>query len=122
MIRRPPRSTLFPYTTLFRSLEIEVDHVVEGGPDGLEIRRHCGLPIANHPRLDAPVGALARQDHERRVGDSRRGIRDTQSLYPVLETVHRHLGDEPTVVHDADPVADALQLVDEVTGDEDGGL
>src|SRR3712207_7684729 len=24
MIRRPPRSTLFPYTTLFRSLEAEV--------------------------------------------------------------------------------------------------
>src|SRR5260221_8306487 len=24
MIRRPPRSTLFPYTTLFRSCEIEV--------------------------------------------------------------------------------------------------
>src|SRR2546429_7063538 len=24
MIRRPPRSTLFPYTTLFRSLSIEV--------------------------------------------------------------------------------------------------
>src|SRR5256885_10036535 len=23
MIRRPPRSTLFPYTTLFRSLEVE---------------------------------------------------------------------------------------------------
>src|SRR5256885_2990335 len=28
MIRRPPRSTLFPYTTLFRSLVIE--HVREG--------------------------------------------------------------------------------------------
>src|SRR2546425_13326688 len=27
MIRRPPRSTLFPYTTLFRSL-LEVGHVV----------------------------------------------------------------------------------------------
>src|SRR2546426_4434405 len=25
MIRRPPRSTLFPYTTLFRSLHPEVD-------------------------------------------------------------------------------------------------
>src|SRR5256886_14098149 len=25
MIRRPPRSTLFPYTTLFRSLEVDVD-------------------------------------------------------------------------------------------------
>src|SRR3712207_7783585 len=28
MIRRPPRSTLFPYTTLFRSDEIELDHGV----------------------------------------------------------------------------------------------
>src|SRR2546425_12021781 len=25
MIRRPPRSTLFPYTTLFRALRLEVD-------------------------------------------------------------------------------------------------
>src|SRR2546430_9757457 len=25
MIRRPPRSTLFPYTTLFRSLEIQIE-------------------------------------------------------------------------------------------------
>src|SRR3712207_8941118 len=34
MIRRPPRSTLFPYTTLFRSgvlVEVEVLHVVLGG-------------------------------------------------------------------------------------------
>src|SRR2546422_8477676 len=27
MIRRPPRSTLFPYTTLFRSLSVEGDTV-----------------------------------------------------------------------------------------------
>src|SRR3712207_8511791 len=26
MIRRPPRSTLFPYTTLFRSLDFELLH------------------------------------------------------------------------------------------------
>src|SRR5260370_10752374 len=26
MIRRPPRSTLFPYTTLFRSLDLEAAH------------------------------------------------------------------------------------------------
>src|SRR5256885_8329097 len=38
MIRRPPRSTLFPYTTLFRSLEAggysiidRSNHVVDGG-------------------------------------------------------------------------------------------
>src|SRR3712207_8910680 len=33
MIRRPPRSTLFPYTTLFRSLVYdEVRHLVEEEP------------------------------------------------------------------------------------------
>src|SRR5256886_10742218 len=26
MIRRPPRSTLFPYTTLFRSRVVEIEH------------------------------------------------------------------------------------------------
>src|SRR2546429_6290866 len=30
MIRRPPRSTLFPYTTLFRSNAL--DHVARGAP------------------------------------------------------------------------------------------
>src|SRR3712207_7182125 len=34
MIRRPPRSTLFPYTTLFRSL---------GGPAGLPARGRAPL-------------------------------------------------------------------------------
>src|SRR3712207_8270624 len=29
MIRRPPRSTLFPYTTLFRSAEMYQAHVVD---------------------------------------------------------------------------------------------
>src|SRR2546426_5531396 len=29
MIRRPPRSTLFPYTTLFRSRVAEIGHRVE---------------------------------------------------------------------------------------------
>src|SRR5690242_20976135 len=32
MIRRPPRSTLFPYTTLFRSAgEVEAEWEVDGG-------------------------------------------------------------------------------------------
>src|SRR5260370_23466005 len=38
MIRRPPRSTLFPYTTLFRSLH---EHLVKDRPCGLVVpRRH----------------------------------------------------------------------------------
>src|SRR5260370_8555183 len=31
MIRRPPRSTLFPYTTLFRSIEDAAGHIFLGG-------------------------------------------------------------------------------------------
>src|SRR5438034_4757318 len=36
MIRRPPRSTLFPYTTLFRSVERPPvsEHVADGRVDG----------------------------------------------------------------------------------------
>src|SRR2546430_13716106 len=34
MIRRPPRSTLFPYTTLFRSEAREVCRYIEGGENG----------------------------------------------------------------------------------------
>src|SRR3712207_7614865 len=37
MIRRPPRSTLFPYTTLFRSpsSDLKLSIVNEAGPDSL---------------------------------------------------------------------------------------
>src|SRR2546430_9638021 len=36
MIRRPPRSTLFPYTTLFRSHQVGEGHL--GGRDEVESR------------------------------------------------------------------------------------
>src|SRR3989442_8538405 len=37
MIRRPPRSTLFPYTTLFRSTERRFVFIIQrGAADGLE--------------------------------------------------------------------------------------
>src|SRR5437773_8562735 len=46
MIRPPPRSTLFPYTTLFRS------------PPGAEPRvRRDGGPAARHPHRDAAARA-----------------------------------------------------------------
>src|SRR2546427_5192224 len=37
MIRRPPRSTLFPYTTLFRSLNRMVTSIAELGPSGVTV-------------------------------------------------------------------------------------
>src|SRR5437870_8818923 len=38
MIRRPPRSTLFPYTTLFRSLLVELDVEAERIVDPARVR------------------------------------------------------------------------------------
>src|SRR3712207_7705527 len=40
MIRRPPRSTLFPYTTLFRSVELEGPELHEVAPS---LPQLCGL-------------------------------------------------------------------------------
>src|SRR3712207_8935810 len=42
MIRRPPRSTLFPYTTLFRSVVVvqDEDELVREGGDVIEQGRH----------------------------------------------------------------------------------
>src|SRR5260221_10820223 len=52
MIRRPPRSTLFPYTTLFRS---HLRASVNTGVSREEIQEvllqtaiYCGVPAANH--------------------------------------------------------------------------
>src|SRR5258708_39631936 len=43
MIRRPPRSTLFPYTTLFRSLrERQGGGGMAGGPSGGGVGELCG--------------------------------------------------------------------------------
>src|SRR2546426_5128211 len=53
MIRRPPRSTLFPYTTLFRS-----DLVVEAGlpPGALNVvpgmGTAAGAALVRHPQVD----------------------------------------------------------------------
>src|SRR3712207_7951490 len=47
MIRRPPRSTLFPYTTLFRSLAASLTSISErSGPPVIDSR------IARAPSID----------------------------------------------------------------------
>src|SRR5262245_62873021 len=77
MILRPPRSTLFPYTTLFRSLH------AEGHRADLAVRlRHCGAPSAAAPRQRdevkraAPLdGVLGRRDRKStRLNSSHLGI------------------------------------------------
>src|SRR3712207_8420034 len=58
MIRRPPRSTLFPYTTLFRSHEPGVGVVV--GRPGLAGRRAADRRLAAGAARDVLLEDLAR--------------------------------------------------------------
>src|SRR3712207_3122842 len=56
MIRRPPRSTLFPYTTLFRSVDLDRVRFPDGSEGELELIRHPGAS-AIVPFLSDPAGA-----------------------------------------------------------------
>src|SRR2546421_2303065 len=68
MIRRPPRSTLFPYTTLFRSQAEERDLIVTGV-------QTCALPISSrrdrkstrlnssHDQISYAVFCLRSEEH-----------------------------------------------------------
>src|SRR5256712_10185607 len=53
MIRRPPRSTLFPYTTLFRSLKISegCDHTCA----------FCAIPLMRGKHRSEPLERLVRE-------------------------------------------------------------
>src|SRR5438067_5837466 len=51
MIRRPPRSTLFPYTTLFRSVGVIIDLAVIDDVQRLVLVRHRLMP-ARHINED----------------------------------------------------------------------
>src|SRR3712207_8431892 len=72
MIRRPPRSTLFPYTTLFRSMLVDpVAQVAK--PDRVQLVKHGRGPVRIPPvrRQPAEMLGFARIDGAvRRHGQS----------------------------------------------------
>src|SRR5258708_33478354 len=86
MIRRPPRSTLFPYTTLFRSLE-----------EGVLFDREAHHLQAIHRRRErcaaVPGPSGGHPSHPREAEDLRRLLREAQ-----VSEVHRVEG----AAHDAD--------------------
>ena len=51
MIRRPPRSTLFPYTTLFRSGIVDIDVLKDGGQEWSKPLRGAFIPEISHESL-----------------------------------------------------------------------
>src|SRR2546427_6724068 len=66
MIRRPPRSTLFPYTTLFRSKYTAFRGALEALEDRVENRRpEFGAPLqgARRPRSEEHTSELQSQSN-----------------------------------------------------------
>src|SRR2546429_3101262 len=77
MIRRPPRSTLFPYTTLFRSRQGTCGHLVQGEKRS---RNEHFIPLrdlrdrkstrlnSSHGYISYAVFCLKKKKHGRRSG------------------------------------------------------
>src|SRR2546428_10397745 len=88
MIRRPPRSTLFPYTTLFRSVEVQRRRHLRGG----EVRVH-GVALHDlRAREIVDAGIEARAAVERLVvlpGDA------TGRRARTVELLQARVGDPP---------------------------
>src|SRR3712207_8895033 len=91
MIRRPPRSTLFPYTTLFRSRAAArgphlgeqgqlglPEHVVDGGAD--RALRAAAGPTVAAPRRGGAVRGRVHADDRRRSEEHTSEIQSRQYL------------------------------------------
>src|SRR5256885_11909015 len=101
MIRRPPRSTLFPYTTLFRSVGILLDRSLALGaglrilavrPGVLALRAGEHRDTVSPPQLpgDVPVPDVLHPVLERRAP----ALRHDRKLPVPVRREHR-LGDGP---------------------------
>src|SRR5689334_24792623 len=72
MIRRPPRSTLFPYTTLFRSEAV--------GEDGFELLAEIGIEAGETAPHSLRFAGRQRQEVSRGgLGAGEAGIEDRKS-------------------------------------------
>src|SRR3712207_7954940 len=98
MIRRPPRSTLFPYTTLFRSRPTVA---IDGGPRGhrpaiIQLPHNCAhaaLPV-RAPVLDRETDGPSLDRKSTRLNSSHANISyavfclKKKNSHPLLSSIH----------------------------------
>src|SRR5256885_2776494 len=98
MIRRPPRSTLFPYTTLFRSLPphvaaavLELQHAADPLPRGPAARgqrdRKSTRLNSSHLVISYAVFCLKKKKNKKNINELRR--KDTMTTSTIQSTVTR---------------------------------
>src|SRR3989449_1811092 len=89
MIRRPPRSTLFPYTTLFRSLELRLPREHEG-PVAAGDLGEMPRPVVGQAREEDRRDRAAGHPHrEARELLRHRPVRDAALVPPLLDEGRR---------------------------------
>src|SRR2546430_5248622 len=71
MIRRPPRSTLFPYTTLFRSRGRELERHADSRERSLGFKNRCsagatGWRVVEHGESDSEHAEHHQRDTDRK--------------------------------------------------------
>src|SRR5256885_12296780 len=124
MIRRPPRSTLFPYTTLFRS-------VLEAGALLVQLVQRPAARLGEREDLRPQIGGAVRREGDRdpavggaggldpadarepaeRFGHARAGRLDRDFHRPLRlldEPIHRAVGDDLPAADDEQPGAAVL--------------
>src|SRR3712207_8717046 len=90
MIRRPPRSTLFPYTTLFRSIAAEVAIQFPGRVDRLVLVSAAGITSAD--LAHRPILTLGRIDRKStRLNSSHANI--SYAVFCLKKTKYRNITD-----------------------------
>src|SRR5689334_24650208 len=92
MIRRPPRSTLFPYTTLFRSVR-RLEHAQRRRPERLRRERHVSaqLLLDELRELDGLIEMRNLRDVPRNELDVARSEEHTSELQSQFHLVCRLL-------------------------------
>src|SRR3712207_6900299 len=80
MIRRPPRSTLFPYTTLFRSQDAAAVVAAAAGGGGVRGRRTGHVRRSRRGVIRPSVGPAHRRALRRPVGGGPRSEEHTSEL------------------------------------------
>src|SRR2546422_3956795 len=105
MIRRPPRSTLFPYTTLFRSSQEGTAESIWIGPIRLPVEAPVGVPVTIRVSIgvEGSVGRVSRVRHGRLRPDLK--MADLQGHVGVFHVIEVALGcaDDFTYQRDARP-------------------
>src|SRR2546430_6433195 len=95
MIRRPPRSTLFPYTTLFRSQRLRFGEERESCADGRRLPRGFDLRPIGQSRSEEHTSELQSQSNLvcRLLLEKKK--KSANLIIPLLQSLYRFVLPRP---------------------------